>query len=87
MINLLHGLLQVFPKQVALKYERPYFDKKLKSGYSVYVGFLNQRELNYATDSSKQQFFRPDSLFYVRKAVKAEVSYIYRPGLAFQAYF
>ncbi|MBV9961283.1 MAG: hypothetical protein JO072_03480 [Parafilimonas sp.] len=76
-----------YSKQIALKYERPYFDKQLKSGYSFYVGFLNQRELNYATDSNKQQFFRPDSLFYVRKAVKAEASYIYRPGLHFRHIF
>jgi outer membrane protein assembly factor BamA len=74
-------LITGYSKQVALKYERPYFDKKLQNGYSVYLSYSNQSELNYGTDFSKQQFFRPDSLFAVRKAVKAEINYIYRPGL------
>ncbi len=74
-------LITGYSRQVALKYERPYFDKKLQNGYSFIVSYSNQREINYGSDSNKQQFFRPDSLFYIRKAVKAEASYIYRPGL------
>jgi hypothetical protein len=76
-----------YSHQIALKYERPYFDKTLKNGYNVYATYINQRELNYGTDSSKQAFFRPDSLFFVRKAVRAEVSYVYRPGLHFRHFF
>lgn len=74
-------LITGFSHQIALKYERPYFDKQLKNGFSVYASYSNQREINYATDDSKQQFFRPDSLFYVRKFIKTEADYIYRPGL------
>ena len=74
-------LITGYSRQVALKYERPYFDKKLKNGYSIYLSYSNQRELNYETSLSKQQFFRPDSLFFVRRAIKAEINYIYRPGL------
>lgn len=74
-------LITGYSKQVALKYERPFFDEKLKKGYTLYASYANQRELNYGTSESKQQFFRPDSLFYVRKVFKAEADYIYRPGL------
>ena len=80
-------LITGFSKQFAIKYERPYFDKELKNGYSVYFNYTNQRELNYTTDSSKQEFFRPDSLFYVRKGIRAEANYIYRPGLRFRHIF
>jgi outer membrane protein assembly factor BamA len=80
-------LITGYSKQVAVKYERPYFDKRLKNGYSMYISYSDQRELNYGTDISKQQFFRPDSLFSVRKAIKAEVNYIYRPGLRFRHIF
>jgi len=74
-------LITGFSQQIALKYDRPFFDKQLKNGFSLYANFSNQREVNYGTDSSKQQFFRPDSLFYVRKSVKVEADYVYRPGL------
>ncbi len=80
-------LVTGYSQQIALKYERPYFDKKLKNGFSLYVSYLHQRELNYGTDSNKQQFFMPDSLFFVRKAIKAEASYIYRPGLRIRHIF
>lgn len=74
-------LITGYSKQVAVKYERPFFDKKLKNGFSFLVNYSNQRELNFGTDSSKQEFFRPDSLFYLRKSLRAEAGYIYRPGL------
>ena len=32
-------------------------------------------------DLSKQQFFKPDSFFFVRRGITAEVDYVYRPGL------
>lgn len=80
-------LITGYSQQFALKYERPYFDKQLKSGYSTYFSYSHQRELNYATNESMQQFFRPDSLFFVRSALKAEVAYTYRPGLRVKHYF
>ncbi len=76
-----------FSHQIALKYEQPFFDRELKQGYQVYAGYSNQREVNYRTDSSKQQFFRPDSLFFVRKTIKVEGDYIYRPGLRIRHIF
>ena len=80
-------LITGYSQQIALKYERPFFDKQLKNGYSLYTSYSNQRELNYGTDSSKQQFFRPDSLFFVRRAVKARGELYLQAGLARKAYF
>lgn len=80
-------LIGGYSKQVALKYERPYFDKTLKNGFLVYGTYINQRELNYGTDSSKQQFFRPDSNLSSRQAVKIEADYTYRPGLRIKHIF
>jgi outer membrane protein assembly factor BamA len=80
-------LITGYSQQVALKYERPFFDRQLKNGFSVYASYNNQREVNYATDSSKQQFFRPDSLFFVRRSIKVEANYIYRPGLRIKHIF
>jgi hypothetical protein len=37
--------------------------------------------LNYGTSLSTQKFFKPDSLFFVRNAIKAEADYVYRPAL------
>jgi hypothetical protein len=47
----------------------------------VYVNYSRQRELNYGTSQNVQKFFKPDSLFFVRRAFMAEADYVYRPGL------
>jgi outer membrane protein assembly factor BamA len=80
-------LITGYSKQVALKYERPYFDKKLKSGFLIYSTYIKQRELNYATDSSKQQFIRPEDNITSREAIKIETDYTYRPGLRIKHIF
>src|SRR5215831_4291915 len=43
-------LIGGYSRQVLLKYEQPFADKALKSGYSVLFNFSRQRELNYATE-------------------------------------
>ncbi len=69
-----------YSRQISLKYNRPFFDKKLRNGYTVSFNYTRQRELNYGTSLSKEKFFKPDSLF-LRKAISAEFDYIFRPGL------
>lgn len=59
-------------------YFQPYFDKKLRQGYSVGFVYSQNREVNYATDSNRQQFFQlPD---FARESLRAEVGYSYRKG-------
>lgn len=74
-------LITGYSRQVSLKYERPFFDKKLRNGYNIFFNYTAQRELNYTTNLSKQQFFKPDSLFFVRKSITVQADYVYRPGL------
>lgn len=72
-------LITGYTRQLAFKYERPFADKSLKWGYNVYLNYGRQRELNYGSETSKQQFFKQDD--FVRKNIKAELDYVYRPGL------
>lgn len=59
-------------------YFQPYFDKKLRQGYSLGFVYSQNREVNYATDSNRQQFFQlPD---FGRETLRAEVGYSYRKG-------
>ena len=74
-------LVTGYSKQVAVKYERPFFDRQLKQGYQFFAGYSNQGDINYSTDKSKQQFLRPEDRSYLRKTLKIEGDYIYRPGL------
>ncbi|MFT4153879.1 POTRA domain-containing protein [Parafilimonas sp.] len=74
-------LITGYSKQVAVKYERPFFDKQLKQGYQLFASYSNQGDINYATNKNKQQFLRPEGLPYMRKTLKMEGDYIYRPGL------
>lgn len=74
-------LITGYSKQVAVKYERPFFDKQLKQGYQFFIGYSNQGDINYANDKSKQQFLRPEDRSYLRKTLKIEGDYVYRPGL------
>ncbi len=67
-----------YTQQLQANYFQPYFDKKLQQGYSLAFLAGRTREVNFATDSNKQQFFSlPD---FSRQYLKAEVGYSYRRG-------
>lgn len=74
-INLIAG----YSRQVQLKYEQPYAFNSLKSGYSIFFSYANQRELNYGTDQSKQAFFKQDK--FVLQSIRGEIAYLYRPAI------
>ncbi len=74
-INLITG----YSRQVQLKYEQPYAFNSLKSGYSIAFSYANQRELNYATEYSKQVFYKQDK--FVLQSLRAEAAYLYRPAI------
>jgi outer membrane protein assembly factor BamA len=73
------SLIGGYSRQVLLKYEQPFADRALKSGYSVGFNFSRQRELNYGTDKNKQQFYKQDQ--FVMQNIKAELAYLYRPAI------
>lgn len=74
-INLIAG----YSRQILLKYEQPFADRKLKHGYSVSFNFSRQRELNYGTSLSKQVFYKQDN--FVLQNTRAEIAYLYRPAV------
>lgn len=74
-INLISG----YSRQVQLKYEQPYAFNSLRSGYSIAFSYSNQRELNYATEYSKQVFYKQDK--FVLQSLHTEIAYLYRPAI------
>jgi hypothetical protein len=67
-----------YNRQFSAFYFQPYFDKKLRQGYSASFTYSQAREVNYATDSNKQQFFSLPG--FARSYMKAEIGYSYRKG-------
>lgn len=74
-------LITGYSRQISFKYARPFFDSKMHNGYRLFFNYTNQREVNYATYLSKQAFYKPDDLQFLRHSLRAEADYIYRPGL------
>ncbi len=71
-------LIAGYSRQVLLKYEQPFANRSLKSGFSVGFNFTRQRELNYGTVQSKQAFYKQDG--FVMQSIRAEAAYLYRPA-------
>jgi hypothetical protein len=71
-------LIGGYSQQVNANYYRPYIDKKLRQGLGFGFSFARSREVNYATDSNRQQFFSMPE--FARKYMKGELVYSYRKG-------
>jgi len=78
--NLDIWLITGYTQQVTLRYDLPFIDKKLKSGFNIGLAYGTQREVNYATADNKQQFFKMEDR-YLRKLIRADLTYSYRPGV------
>ncbi len=72
-------LIGGYSREVYFKYEQPYTNKALTSGFSFSFDFSRQRELNYGTLDNKQQFYKQGS--FVLQNIRAEVAYLYRPAI------
>lgn len=72
-------LIGGYSREVYFKYEQPYANKALTSGFSFAFDFARQRELNYGTLVNKQQFYKQGS--FVLQNIRAEVAYLYRPAI------
>lgn len=77
--NLNIWLITGYNRQINLKYEQPFADKRLKSGFEVAFLYSKQHELNYSTSLSKQLFFKQDN--FVRTLMKVQAAYLYRPAI------
>jgi hypothetical protein len=69
-------LVNGYTRQFSASYEKPYFDKQMKWGFSTGFGFGKNREVNYNTIDDKQVFIK-DNNHYIRSfaGVNAQVSY------------
>jgi hypothetical protein len=85
--NLNIWLINGYNKQVALRYNLPFFDKSLKQGINVGFGYSNQREINYATSLTNQQLFFKNDNNYARTFYRVDATYSYRPDQFQRHYF
>lgn len=77
-------LIGGYSQQINANYYRPYIDKQLRQGLGFGFSFARSREVNYATDSNRQQFYSmPD---FARKYVRGELVYSYRKGSKMRSY-
>jgi outer membrane protein assembly factor BamA len=67
-----------YTQMLEFKYQLPYVDRKLQNGFTVGMNYGRNRELNYATDSNKQQFLTLPN--FGRQHMKSELSFSYRKG-------
>lgn len=73
-----------YTQKLEFRYQLPYVDRKLQNGFTVGMSYGRNRELNYATDSNKQQFFTLPN--FGRQHLRAEASFSYRKGSKMRFY-
>jgi len=78
-------LINGYSRQVNLRYNIPFFDKKLQHGLNVGYSYVTQKELNTATSLNKQVFFKNSD--FVRTSNRADITYSYRPDQKWRHYF
>jgi len=77
--KLVIGVIGGYTKQNILRYQLPFFDKKLKYGFGLGWQNYAQKEINYTTQNDKQVFFK--TLDVIRSGYRANVNLSYRPNL------
>ena len=83
--NLDIWLINGYTQQITLRYNLPFFDKKLKQGFNIGVISATQKEINYATGDNKQLFYKQDAI--AKKAIRFDFTYSYRPDVKQRHYF
>lgn len=77
--NLDIWLINGYTQQITLRYNLPFFDTKLQSGFNIGFIYATQKELNYATGDNKQLFFKQEQT--VKKGTHVDLTYSYRPDV------
>ena len=77
--QLVLGFIRGYTQQNIIKYQLPFFDKKLKYGIGGGWQNYNQKEINYTTEKDKQVFAKTNDV--VRKGYRANLNLSYRPNL------
>ncbi|HVB03552.1 MAG TPA: POTRA domain-containing protein [Chitinophagaceae bacterium] len=71
-----------YTEHFALAYSLPYFNKSLRSGLGFSIGYNTAREIGYATDQNKLQFFSGNSV--INRQFKAGITYTYVKAIRFK---
>lgn len=71
-----------YTRRYALTYNLPYFDKKLTQGLGFTIGYSQNHEVNYITDTNKLAFFKQE--YFLKKVFSASVSYTYKKAIRFK---
>ena len=77
--QLVLGFIRGYTQQNIIRYQLPFFDKKLKYGIGGGWQNYNQKEINYTTEKDKQVFAKTNDV--VRKGYRANLNLSYRPNL------
>ena len=83
--NLDIWLINGYTQQITLRYNLPFFDKKLKQGFNVGIVSATQKEINYATGDNKQLFYKQETI--AKKSLRFDFTYSYRPDVKQRHYF
>lgn len=78
-------LVNGYTQQFTLRYNLPFFDKKLKQGFNIGFVSATQKEVNYATGNNKQLFYKQEEI--AKKTLRVDLTYSYRPGVKHRHYF
>lgn len=83
-------LLTGYTKQIQFQYELPYIDKSLKYGTRLSFAYMNNTQVNYATNNNEQLFYpHPDSSKdkIVASQWSGSIDIIYRPAIKTRSTF
>ena len=73
-----------YNQQIAIGYNQPFTDKKLKHGFAINFIYSKQREMNYNTINNKQSFIKLAG--FIREVQKTSIVYSYRPDSKYRFY-
>ncbi len=83
--NLDIWVINGYTQQLTLRYNLPFFDRKLKQGFNVGIISATQKEINYATGDNKQLFYKQEGI--AKKALRFDFTYSFRPDVKQRHYF
>lgn len=69
-----------YTRRFALRYSKPYIDKRKKLGFETGVAYSLNREVNYGISGNRQQFYKNEEQF-VLKRLEMQLSAIWRPQI------
>lgn len=79
-INYVNG----YSRNFLLEYEMPFLDKKMEKGFSFSTGYLQSRQMQYATDADKQIFYpaNNDAIGpFIRTTFRTQAAFTLRKGV------